>query len=257
MLQRDECETVLLQQLEWARRAMQALCRRHRMTAADVDDFISWALLRMIENEYHVLRQFRGDSSLRTYLTVVFAMLHREFRAKHWGRWRPCAAARRGGPAAIELDRLVNRDGLSVRDAVHVIRSFGLSSLTELELMRLASKLPIHAAGATAKRRSAAEPVSAQRADELVTRVEAANECSAVQGLLGTAIERLPSDDQLLLRMRFWQGSTVAEIARRLDVQQKPLYRRLARILADVRERLEHEGLSGSDAIAVLREVAA
>lgn len=257
MLQRHECETELLQQLDWARRAMQALCRRHRMTAADIDDFISWALLRLIENEYHVLRQFRGDSSLRTYLTVVFAMLHREFRAKHWGRWRPCAAARRGGPAAIELDRLVNRDGLSVRDAVQLIRSFRLSSMTELELMRLASELPVHAAGATAKRRSTDEMVSMQEADELVTRVEAENECSAVQGLLGTAIERLPSDDQLLLRMRFWQGLTIAEIARRLDVQQKPLYRRLTRILAEVRACLEVAGLSGSDAIEALREVAA
>jgi len=57
--------------------------------------------------------------------------------------------------------------------------------------------------------------------------------------------------------MRFWQGLTIAEIARRLGVQQKPLYRRLARILADVRDRLKLEGLSGSDALEVLREVAA
>src|SRR5689334_20585988 len=103
MLRRDECEALLVEQLEWVWSSMARLCRRYRLTPADTEEFASWATLRLVEHDYQILRQFRGDSSLRTYLVVVLTMLHHEFRVRQWGRWRPSAAARRRGPVAVEL----------------------------------------------------------------------------------------------------------------------------------------------------------
>ncbi len=37
----------------------------------DIEDLAAEVLLKTIENDYHVLRQFRGESSLATYLTVI------------------------------------------------------------------------------------------------------------------------------------------------------------------------------------------
>src|ERR1043165_1810764 len=97
MLQRRDCERFVVEYFDWTRGAMAKQCRRYRMTREAAEDFESWALLRLVENDYRILRLFRGDSSLKTYLTVVIRTLHREFRAEHWGRYRPSAAARHAG----------------------------------------------------------------------------------------------------------------------------------------------------------------
>jgi hypothetical protein len=47
--------------------------------------------------------------------------------------------------------------------------------------------------------------------------------------------------------MRFDDGLPVADIARALHLDQKRLYRTIERLLADLRERLKGEGVSGDD----------
>jgi RNA polymerase sigma-70 factor (ECF subfamily) len=48
-----------------------ALARSIRLTAADRDDLIAEVFAGMVEGDYAVLRHFRGESSLATYLTVI------------------------------------------------------------------------------------------------------------------------------------------------------------------------------------------
>lgn len=45
--------------------------RSYPLTADDAEDLASQAMLQIIDNDYAVLRQFRGHASLATYLTVV------------------------------------------------------------------------------------------------------------------------------------------------------------------------------------------
>ncbi|MCA9238595.1 MAG: sigma-70 family RNA polymerase sigma factor [Planctomycetales bacterium] len=45
--------------------------RSIRLSAADRDDLISEVFLAIVQNDFGVLRRFRGQSSLATYLTVV------------------------------------------------------------------------------------------------------------------------------------------------------------------------------------------
>jgi hypothetical protein len=54
--------------------------------------------LKLIENDYRILRSFEGLASLGTYLTTVIARLFLDFQIHEWGRWRPSAAATRLGP---------------------------------------------------------------------------------------------------------------------------------------------------------------
>src|SRR5262245_34415390 len=93
------------------------LARRSGIHGDDVEDFKSWVRLRLVENDYEVLRRFRGEGTLHTYLTVVIALLARDYRYAHWGRWRPSAAARRLGPLAVRLETLVHRDGRTLSQA--------------------------------------------------------------------------------------------------------------------------------------------
>ena len=260
MTNRDALEALLLAHHEWVARSAAAICRRHGMGEPDAEDFASWVTLRLVEDDYAVLRQFRGDSSLRTYLTVVIVMLHREYRVRCWGRWRPSAAARRAGDGAVRLETLVYRDGLTLREAA--------------ELLRVRGELPADGGGrslarllATLPRRTprpreepGAVPVEAAAvggADDLVRASEADAERRAIDAALRRGLEALPAEDRLVVWLHYWEGLTLAEVARRLDVPQKPLYRRMARALVRLRRVLEAAGVSPSRVRAAIEGAAA
>jgi hypothetical protein len=52
----------------------------------------------------------------------------------------------------------------------------------------------------------------------------------------------------MILKMRFDSGFTVAEVARVLKVDQKSLYRRIERLLSDLRACLEAAGVDAASA---------
>src|SRR6478672_3264957 len=98
------------------------VCRRHRLTAAEADDFRSEVRLHFIDQDYEVLRRFEGRSSLPTYVTTVVQRQFLDYRNRLWGKWRPCAEARRMGPTAILIERLIIRDGWSLDQAVETLQ---------------------------------------------------------------------------------------------------------------------------------------
>src|SRR5215510_1984357 len=71
------------------------VCRRHRLSAAEADDFRSEVRLHFIDRDYEVLRRFEQRSSLPTYVTVVIQRLFLDYRNRLWGKWRPSADAKR------------------------------------------------------------------------------------------------------------------------------------------------------------------
>jgi RNA polymerase sigma-70 factor (ECF subfamily) len=46
-------------------------CRSVLLSTSDRDDLVAEVMLAIIDNDFAVLRQFRGKSSLATYLTVI------------------------------------------------------------------------------------------------------------------------------------------------------------------------------------------
>lgn len=48
-----------------------AQCRSYRLTAEDRDDLAAEVFLALVRDDFAVLRRFRGQSSLATYLTVI------------------------------------------------------------------------------------------------------------------------------------------------------------------------------------------
>ncbi|HEU0076412.1 MAG TPA: sigma-70 family RNA polymerase sigma factor [Longimicrobiaceae bacterium] len=243
--ERQEAEALFLANMEWVERSVASLCRRYGLGGDEADDVASWTKLRLIENDYAAIRKFRGESSIRTYLVVVVSTLFRDYRVGNWGRWRPSAAALRAGRTAVRLETLVYRDGCSLEHAARVLRTAGETDLSDRGLAALLAGLPVRTplrpptTGVEAIE-SVAAPASAE---ERVVAGEAARERSGVYGALLRVLDGLPAEDRLILRMQYWQGSSVADVARALHLPQKPLYRRLERILALLREQLEKEGI--------------
>src|SRR6185436_15522598 len=112
------------------------VCRRHRLSAAEADDFRSEVRLHFIDRDYEVLRRFEKRSSLPTYVTVVIQRLFLDYRNRMWGKWRPTTEAKRLGPTAILIERLVARDGWSLEQVVETLRvNHGLSLDASLEAL--------------------------------------------------------------------------------------------------------------------------
>jgi RNA polymerase sigma factor for flagellar operon FliA len=237
-------EQQFLAHLPAIERCVAGLCARHGLSGAEADDFSGWVKLRLVEHDYAVLRKFSGRSSITTYLAVVIANLLRDHRVSVRGRWRPSAAARRLGHAAERLERLVYRQRLAVREAVAVLRSEG-ETMTDRELAELFQRIPVrlplrpHEVDDVELTQLAGE----RGADAELDAADERSERDALRAALARSLDALPAEDRLIMRMRFWDDMSVADVARALGLPQKPLYRRIERNLVRLRERLLAEGV--------------
>ena len=225
--------------------------RGHRLGADAGDEFASWARLRLIDNDFAILRKFEGRSSLRTFLITVVQRLFLDWRNSEWGKWRPTADARRVGPLAIEMERLIIRDQLSYGEAVETLVARGMAASREACEAAWAN-LPQRPGRRTTDESVLVNvaapglPSDAVMADERQTR---ANLASA---MMVQALALLPSEDQLILRLRFHDGFTVARIAALIQEDQKALYRRFTRLLNIVRSFMTARGVSADVAADLL-----
>jgi hypothetical protein len=124
------------EQLAFLTRVIRDVTRAKRLSPDDADDFSQYVHLKLLERNYDVFERFSARSSLRTFLTVVVGRLLLDWRRAMLGKWRPSAMARRLGPAAVCLDRLIYRDGLSAADAIAQLEHD--SSLPPTDLRRQA-----------------------------------------------------------------------------------------------------------------------
>ena len=218
--------------------------RRHRLAEPEAEEFASHVRLKLIDEDYQILRQFRERSSLRTYLSTVVERLFLDYRIHQWGKWRPSAEARRAGPLAVRLEALMHRDGVPFEQAVEVLVVTERVSSTRAEIEALRARLPHRT-----QRRIVGEealgdlPVSGAAAESAVLAREAAAVATRTRAALAVALQDLPPQDQIVLRLHFAEGLTIADVARALHVEQKPLYRQLERSLASLKASLEAQGV--------------
>jgi RNA polymerase sigma factor (sigma-70 family) len=245
---RSWSERVLLEHLSLVERTATALAERSGLRGAEAEDAVSFVRLRLMENDYAVLRKFRGGSRLSTYLVTVIANLVRDYRVKLWGKWRPSATAVRLGPAAVYLERLMYRDGMPRESAILSMVSRDDMVESENELRRLAAALPP---------RFRIEHTSVD-ADILPDRAAVADPtpsselAAQVRACLEAAIADLPPEDAVIVRLKYMNGLTLAQVARALGLEQKPLYRRLSAILNLLRTGMENRGVDADIAAEVI-----
>ena len=220
--------------------------RRHRLDESEAEEFASHVRLKLIDDDYQILRQFRERSSLRTYLSTVIERLFLDYRIHQWGKWRPSAQARRVVPLAVRLESLLHKDGLPYEQAVEVLLVSERVSASRAEIDAIGAQLPPRV-----PRRIVGEDamedvaVSSAVAESAVLAREAAAVAARTRSALSVALARLSPQDQIVVRLHFGEGLTLADVARALHVEQKPLYRQLERTLASLRTSLEAQGIRG------------
>jgi RNA polymerase sigma factor (sigma-70 family) len=231
------------------------ICRRHHLSPVEADDFCSTARLKLVDNDYEVLRKFEGRSTIRTFLTVVLERAFLDFRNSQWGKWRPSAEAQRLGGVALRLEQLLARDGHTFDEAVELLHSqFGVRESRD-ELYAISVRLPLR----TSRKPQGEEAIShvedpGVTPDALLAREELRPRAAAVRAALERAMNALDAQDRLIIRLKFEDGLGVVDIAEMLHVAQRPLYRRIDQILKRLRSSLETQGFGPSEAGSLLSE---
>jgi len=244
-------EALFLAQLPTIERLTSSLARQHRLSAADADDFTAEVHLRLISDDYAVLRKFRSQCTLRTFLTVVIRRLFLDYRNAQWGKWRPSVHSVRAGHMTVQLEELTVRDGFTFSEACDIL---------ETNEGRPVDRNALLAAYRRFRRRSrprfvndeaaAGRAVTATMTDERVVAAEAQRVVERTTVALRCALRTVPRMERLILKLHFVDGLSVAKISRRLGVDQKALYRRLQRLLGGLRMSLENDGLVAADVLA-------
>jgi RNA polymerase sigma factor (sigma-70 family) len=230
--------------LELIQRKLLHLSRRSGLPDIEAEEFRSWALFKLVDDDYRILGSWEGRSSFPTFLRVVLVNLLRDYRIHIWGRWRPSAASRRRGPESVLLERLLIRDGLSGDEAVERLRTeHGISPAPD-DVARLAAAVPWRQQRRRVGDEELLEIAVDGQVEARIEEKERASTANRLRELLVPLLESLPAEDRLLLRLSFFEGLSMATIAPILGRPQKELYKVRERCLRTIRRSLSEAGLS-------------
>jgi RNA polymerase sigma factor (sigma-70 family) len=242
-------ERFFLDNLPLIDRATAVVCRKYGLPGPDAEDFTSDIHIKLIEDDYAVLRKFKNESQLSTYLSVIIPRHYFDQKIHVWGKWRPSMLARKAGDAAILLERLISRDGMSLTEASTLVRQ-NYRELDSRAIEALASSIVTRRAPRASeveRTEEMPEPASSISAeDELVTSEREAT-ARRTNAIVNRELGRMPSEDRLIMQLHYIHAMKVSTLARLLKVDQKQLYRRIERIGAKLRKALFAAGVAMSD----------
>ena len=248
-----EYQSLLVQHLGHIDRVAHGVARRHQLSATDTEELTSVVRFKLIDKDFAILRKFQGRSAITTYLTIVVERLCLDFFNERWGKWRPSSAARRLGGTAILLEQMVGRDGLTFDEAVNTLQiNYGIAESREA-LLSILVQLPMRAV-----RRFAGEEelaVVASRGGAADTAFDLPEDhalAARIDTVLKAGVQTVSSRDRLLLRLRYQESMSVANIARLLNIEPRPLYNRLAEIERELKRHLSRNGIDQSQVSRVI-----
>jgi RNA polymerase sigma factor (sigma-70 family) len=246
-----DAEEVFLTNLCLIDKAIGYVCHRNRIGRDEEDEFGSYVKFKLIESNYSIIRKFEGRSAFSTYMTTVIHRMFFQYRVQMWGKWRPSAQARRLGDKGITLERLLTRDGHTYTEAVAILTAGRDSVFTAEEIEAIYARLPIRhprpvlvAAMENTDNLRSIEPELFSGRRAVMARHTTAT--------IDAAIAMMEPEDQLILRMRFWNGKKIPDIARALNVDRKKLYKRIGKLLVQLKLTLEGAGVVAADACEML-----
>lgn len=244
---------LFLESLDLIKRVVEHACRRSRLRPEDKEDFLSRVHIKLMEDDYAVIRQFegRGNARFDTYLTAVVKWYLLDYLDHLWGKWRESAEAHRLGPVAERLEQLINRDGCTFDEACEILRTNEKINLSVAQLADLQAKLPPRVPRQIVGEEPLQfEPNRELPPDQQLEQKELAGKRRRICIALYRALDTLPPDDRLLIKMT--TKFKVSEISRHQKLEQKSLYRRLEKIKKALKKALERFGVRREDIQEIL-----
>lgn len=221
------------------------VCRKKALRDDRADEFCQWTRLRLISNDCAILRSFKGQSSFKTFLVTVIQNKYRDWLDAEQGKFRVTADSKELGPVAVNLELLILRDKMPFEEAAQLLVSKGIASsinqcdeiwgqLKRADRRNFVSDEFLENQPAS----PSVDPVEDEERQRLTRKVQEA---------LRSAVAALPPADNLILRLRYWDHVSIANIAKLQQIEQKPLYRRFEQLQKRLAEQLVASGVGRDD----------
>jgi RNA polymerase sigma factor (sigma-70 family) len=245
-------QRLLLDHLDLIDQIVRTTGRRRHLSLTEREDFASFVRLRLVEDDYAILRKFQNRSTLWTYLAAVIERMSLDFCAEKWGRWRPSAMAERLGPVAVTLERLVTRDSHTVEEAMEILRTNHDVGKTYAELRRIWDQLPVRVRTTEVGEEAAADVSSNDTSEIQIEDSDRQKRIERLQRALSTAFSQIAAQDRVLIALRFDQDLSMVEIAKMTGSSVPTLHRRLDKSVKQLRQALTAEGFDPRDVAGLI-----
>ncbi len=236
-------QRLLLDHLDLIDQIVRKTGRHRHLSATEREDFSGFVHVRLIENDYAILRKFQGRSTWFTYLTAVIERMGFDFCAEMWGRWRPSAMAERLGPEAVLLERLVTRDSHSIEEAIALVKRHDVE-LTEAELRRIWEQLPARFRTTEVGEDAAAHLSGNDTSEALVEDADRREALDRLNRALRAAFAEIAPQDRVTIALHFDEKLPIARIAEITNSSVPTLHRRLKKSFSQLEAVLVREGFN-------------
>ena len=239
---RADLERLFLQQRPLIQRLVAFTAWRYQLTPQDTEDFESWVTLKIIDDDYRVLRQFAGRSTLKSYLTVVVNREIIEFHRRAYGKRRHPP-----GEVAKLIDQYGNRENYPVERIRDLLQEKHGVEVTQEDVERaIADGRRLHCGRSFVGEEAFADrPSPNPDPEQSLVAEERRRQLERVHACIDRLITQLPELEGTMLTLRFKKGMKIVDIARQWRVEEKPLFRRFQIVLRKLREALCKEGIDG------------
>lgn len=235
---RREMPDILVHNLALIKRVVRDVFHRKGARGEDEGELLGDVLLKLVKNDYAVLRAFSGRSDLDLFLRTLVYRVLLDRRRSLWGKWRVSRKAQELGSAGVQLERLIGRDRLTPGEAVRALAHDPRWNVTSDTARTMLVGLPVRRRPLEVPLESRGLPPQLPAREPALPEGDLARHAARVQRALQSALRALTSEERTLLALRFRDGESVACIARRLALDQKPLYRRYEQIFRALRDAL-------------------
>lgn len=247
----ETAESLLARCQPLLQKAVRAAALRWRLQKEDAEDLLSEVQLKLLENDCQALRSCQDRDRLAAFLATTVTRTWLDRRNHDWGKWRPCAEAKRQGPDGELLDRLLNRDQLSFDEVLVKLEELKIP-WTRAEVERRAALFPTRHRRRQESDEGLEEKASPLDSPEKILMVsERAEQRDFALRLIGEETARQPPEIQLALRA-WLRGQTITAIAQNMQLERRPLYRKFENLFENLRRHLESHGIDLAEAQEIL-----
>lgn len=218
-------------------------CRNKQIIGEDKKDFSSQILIKVIDNDYKVLRSYNKKSKLTTYLLTVISNYYIDLKRKEIKRWRPSKKSKNKGPIAVKLDELINKKNYTLEEAHDTLTINHNYNVTLDELSKIASEFK----NSTRQIRKVSDTHLTTLTDNNPHTEEAiikTEDQKTVNDMIRVSVkirENLPGEAKLILKMRFFDDYSISQIGRMLNIKRHAVDKILKDSLKEIKDSLIKE----------------
>jgi RNA polymerase sigma factor (sigma-70 family) len=202
--------------------------------------------VRLIADDYAVLKKYRGLSSFESYLSGVAAKFAIDHFRKQWGRFRYSAKASSIGPEAEELEQLVYRDGFGLEEAMEAVRTYH-PEWSRQYLQDVWNQLPQRKKPTEVSEEAAAGVAAQETAESSVELGDLRRRVQGLEARLQAALAALPDRSRIMLALRFEGRQPVSRIATIVGLPAPTAQRQIEVALRQLAATLRESGVKPGD----------